>query len=335
MVAWYGGTRESDPDTAIWGSTLDDNGWNRPRLLAKVSDDAHWNPVLFRAPDGVVHLYFKVGRSIPRWETWHGVIMPNGKVFSDLSPLVPGDTSGGRGPVRNKMVVLSDGTWLAPASHERKMYYPTQDVWDAFVDLSTDGGRGWSRMPYVGRPTDKGGVIQPAVWESSGGNVHMLLRSTDSVVYRSDSADMGRTWTQPHGIGVPNNNSAVDVVKLSDGLLAMVYNPVAGNWAARTPISVAFSRDNGLTWGHAHTLEHSLADKAGFAYPSAIRSADGIWVSYTWNRVGIRCIEVKIEDRGAGEPIIRIVEDMSVPKAMEARLEERKRMVAQRALGVA
>ena len=43
---------------------------------------------------------------------------------------MPGDR-GGRGPVKNKVIVLSDGTWLAGASLE-------PDAWDVFVDRSGD-----------------------------------------------------------------------------------------------------------------------------------------------------------------------------------------------------
>jgi predicted neuraminidase len=340
IVAWYGGTRESDPDTAIYGSTLDSSGdeWTRPKLIAKVSDKAHWNPVLFRDPAGDMHLYFKVGNNIPSWETWHCVLNRDGRSFSDPVPLVPGDNSGGRGPVRNKMIVLSDGSWLAPASHETVVAVGPyrSDIWDAFVDRSTDMGKTWSASPYVGRQKVVGGFIQPALWESSPGNVHMLLRSTYGYVYRSDSTDFGRTWSTPVSTSVPNNNSAVDVVKMRSGLLVMAYNPVSGNWAARTPVSLAFSRDNGATWGEPQTIEHSFASKAGFAYPSIVEtpSGDGIFMSYTWNRVGIRCLELKIlnQDMEQALPIINVYRDSmkSLPAQMLKRMEARKKAIAER-----
>ena len=341
MAAWFGGTREAHPDTAIYGSTLDvsQNEWNEPCLLAKVSAEPHWNPVLFRDASNNMHLFFKVGSTPVDWITWHSEMKRGEKSFSSPKLLVQDDISGGRGPVRNKPIILSDGSWLAPGSHERKVVIPPNktipsDVWDSFVDRSDDCGETWSRSLYVGRPSRKGGVIQPTVWESSNGNVHMFMRSTAGYVYRSDSQDYGRTWTEPKSTGVPNNNSSVDVCEAGFGLLAMAYNPVSGNWAARTPISLAFSKDNGDTWTEPISIEHSFASKAGFAYPSLTRSPKGIYMSYTWNRVGIRCIEIEV-DTAKEEPSISIVEDMSVPELMVNRMNERKRAIIARAWGQA
>ncbi len=331
MVAWFAGTRESHPDTAIYGSTLDlsTDEWNEPSIIAKVSDEPHWNPVLFRDNSDHMHLYFKVGKLISDWVTWHCVMRKGETTFSEPEVLVQGDSSGGRGPVKNKPICLSNGTWLAPASHETGDFRPE---WNSFVDISNDYGKTWVRSPYVGRPSELGGVIQPTVWDSPSGNVHMMLRSTEGQIYKSDSSDWGRTWTKPYETGIPNNNSSVDVCEAGFGLLAMAYNPVAGNWAARTPISLSFSRDDGITWTSPTQIEHSFASKAGFAYPSMTRSPEGLYMSYTWNRVGIRCIEIKV-DASKEEPSISIVEDMSVPEVMIERMKARKMAIIARKYG--
>lgn len=335
LVSWFAGTRESHPDTAIYGSTLDlsTDEWNTPYLIAKVSNEPHWNPVLFRDDYDHVHLYFKVGKLITDWVTWHCVMRKGESTFSSPEVLVPDDISGGRGPVKNKPICMSNGSWIAPGSHEKKISfdprYMPADIWDSFVDISDDCGKTWARSPYVGRPSEFGGVIQPTVWQSPGGNVHMMLRSTEGQIYKSDSSDWGKTWCKPYETGIPNNNSSVDVLDMGDGLLAMAYNPVAGNWAARTPISLSFSKDNAETWTYPIQIEHSLASKAGFAYPSMTRSPEGLYMSYTWNRVGIRCIEIKV-DTNKEDPTISIIEDMSEPETMVERMNARKRAVAQR-----
>ena len=43
-----------------------------------------------------------------------------------------------------------------------------------------------SEQSFYGR-----GVIQPTLWESIPDQVHMLLRSTEGMIYRSDSKDGG------------------------------------------------------------------------------------------------------------------------------------------------
>ena len=129
LVAWFGGTREKDDDVGIWLSKGGPRHWSSPVEVAKIREDAHWNPVLFKDPSGTITLFFKVGKEIDFWETWYKVSKDNGETWSEARELVPGD-KGGRGPVRNKPIILSDGTWLAPSSNE------LNEVWNAFVDRS-------------------------------------------------------------------------------------------------------------------------------------------------------------------------------------------------------
>ena len=98
-----------------------------------------------------------------------------GETWSTPSELIRGD-KGGRGPVKNKPIVLNDGTWAAPASLEGAMGH-VKKQWRAFIDFSKDQGRTWRPGPAV-LPADGGGVIQPTVWESKPGHLHMLMRSS-------------------------------------------------------------------------------------------------------------------------------------------------------------
>lgn len=73
--------------------------------------------------------------------TWYMESEDEGHTFSEPQELVPGDI-GGRGPVKNKPIRLSDGTVLAPGSLEGKL-------WDGFVDISRDDCRTWERSDLV------------------------------------------------------------------------------------------------------------------------------------------------------------------------------------------
>ena len=288
IAAWFGGKAEKDSDVGIWCSVLEGKKWSAPVVAAKVNDTAHWNPVLFTDDSGKVHLFFKVGPEIPFWQTYW-MHSDDGKNWSAPEELVEGD-KGGRGPVKNKAITLSDGSWLAPASTEHK-------GWNAFADRSTDQGKTWSRSEDFEIDKDKlkgKGVIQPTVWESSPGNVHAMLRSTGGQVWRADSADSGKTWTPIYDTGLPNNNSGLDAVRLEDGRLLLVYNHVAGNWSARTPLDLAVSEDNGKTW---RTIAHLEADadlKSEFSYPAIIRTKTGVAITYTYQRERVRCWEIPL-----------------------------------------
>jgi len=275
LAAWFGGTHEKHPDVGIWSAERREGRWSPPRFLAKVRQSPHWNPVLFADPAGRVHLFFKVGDEIPQWETWVMTSEDGGNTWSEPRELAPGDR-GGRGPVKNKPILLSNGDWLAPASVE------TAGGWDAFVDRSTDGGLTWQASPFLDRSAVEGlGIIQPSLWESAPGQVHMLMRSTAGAVFRSDSDDYGHTWRPAYPTDLPNNNSGLDLAKLPNGALALVFNPVAGNWAARTPLRIALSFDNGATWPRALDIE---TEPGEYSYPAIIPTAVGMAVTYTWKR---------------------------------------------------
>jgi predicted neuraminidase len=247
--------------------------------VAKLRPDAHWNPVLFRTPDGSIILFFKVGKTIDHWETWYKVSRDEGLNWSSATELVSGD-KGGRGPVRNKPLVLSNGTWLAPSSNE------LNHVWNAFVDRSEDQGKSWTTSGFL--KVDRNeipneGVIQPALWESSHGKVHMLLRSSAGVICRSDSEDFGKTWTPVYKTTLPNPNSGIDLTRLDNGTLVLTFNRDGRNWGARRPLSLAVSKDNGNTWPEVFDLETGVEGDE-FSYPSIIGFGDSVAVTYTWKR---------------------------------------------------
>ncbi len=278
LIAWFGGTKEKDPDVGIWLSKGQPGHWSAPVEVAKIREDAHWNPVLQKTADGKVILYFKVGKEISHWETWVKTSDDGGATWSEAYELVKGD-KGGRGPVKDKLIELADGTWLAGASNE-------VGPWEVFVDRSEDKGKTWTASPYFKIDTTeiKGkGAIQPTLWESKPGKVHMLVRTTGGVIGRSDSEDNGKTWSTIKKTTLPNPNSGIDAAKLSDGTIALTYNPDTENWGSRSPLSLTLSHDNGQTWAEKIDLDKGKKEDE-FSYPAIVSWGDSVAVTYTWNR---------------------------------------------------
>ena len=285
LTAWFGGSAEGNDDVAIWASRRCGSQWKKPLRVAKVSEEPHWNPVLFSAPDGTVHLFFKVGRKIPDWQTWIMSSTDGGRHWTDPKALVPGD-AGGRGPVKNKPIVLADGCWLAPLSIRADPDEQTRRV-NAYTDRTCDGGRTWQLSSPVGIDHESfpgAGLIQPALWESTSGKVHMLMRSSCGRICRADSNDGGQTWSQVTRTSLPNNNSGIDLDRMSDGTLALVYNPVGEDWGSRTPLRLSLSYDNGVTWPDSIDL---VTGEGEFSYPSIIARNGVLYVVYTWKRKAI------------------------------------------------
>lgn len=238
----------------------------------------------------VLNTLHRLRKPIPTWRTYVIESSDGGDSWSSPRELVPGDTSGGRGPVKNPVVVLSNGDWLACASTEVTL--PKGGLWDAFADIAPrpkpgekwKQGERWERAENVRLPPrGEGGsfagegVIQPAVWESAPGHVHMHMRSSNGWIQRADSVDYGRTWGPAYDSPLPSNNSGESldwrgghkderpgldtcsvmkmvtdytgqcVARTRDGRLVAAYNPVPVNWGPRTPLVLSISEDNGIT----------------------------------------------------------------------------------------
>ena len=291
LTAWFGGAREGDKSVEIWVSKRSLDGiWSVPVSVSEGDSIAHWNPVLYKQENGNIILYYKHGETIPDWITRYIVSSDNGETWSEPKTLVPGDTSGGRGPVKNKCLKLSDGRLLGPASTEQNK------KWISFIDVSDDDGITWDFYGHIERPKYKGayvGLIQPAMWEDTDGGVHCLMRSNKGAIYRSDSSDRGITWSKPSRTRLPNNNSGIDCVKDASERLWLIYNPVDVNWGVRHPLSLAYSKDNGKHFSEVLIPEPGNGE---FSYPAITCKDNTLYITYTHKRKQIVFWKIELED---------------------------------------
>lgn len=290
LAAWFGGTAEGKDDVDIWTSRRSGGRWCDPVRVSADRDTPHWNPVLFATADGTAILFFKVGKKIPHWKTY-AVKSPDGSLnWGEPYELVPGDDTGGRGPVKNKPIRLSNGTVAAPASTETPLWLP-------FVDLSADACETWEKQQIfpsrkrLGLPV---AMIQPTLWESEPGKVHALVRTSVRHAYRSDSDDYGKTWCKAYPTAIKNNNSGLDVTKLPDGTLVLISNPVAKNWGDRAPLTLMRSTDNGVTWEEFMVLEKRESHDDEYSYPAIVCVGTKLYITYTWQRKKIAYWEIEL-----------------------------------------
>ena len=275
-AAWFAGTREGNRDVDIFTARKAEGTWSAPTRLVRLPEPC-WNPVLF-AHENRLLLFFKTGPSPQAWRTLLCDSSDNGRSWSLPRELVPGDV-GGRGPVKNKPIRLSDGRLVAPASIEKG------NAWDCFTDVSFDGGLTWTASPFVpfthqGEETD--GIIQPTLWEDASG-LHMLARSTRGRLYSGRSLDGGLSWEEAKATDFPNNNSGVDLDRLEDGRLLLVYNPLSGR-SRDTIVCSLLQSDLSVL----ETLVLDQNDRREFSYPAVIARGSDVFLTYTDNRESIR-----------------------------------------------
>jgi predicted neuraminidase len=279
VAAWFGGTHEGHVDAGVWQSTFDGQDWDWPREVGhgyfwNGKPSSTFNPILFQYPDSDVMLLFYLGGQL---ESSHGTLQESrdgGATWSEPW-LLPDSVSSGA--VKNKPVLLDDGTLIYPSSSGGRLKF-----------LSTrDFGETWSETSLAPAGDFEG--IQPAILVHTNGLLQALARSQAGSILTSWSSDQGASWSVLEKTNLPNSNSGIDAVTLSDGRFLLVYNHAGipdGYWGGpRTPLNVAVS-DDGVNWSAAVELEDEDGE---FSYPAVIQAADGtVHVLYTWNRLRIK-----------------------------------------------
>lgn len=313
MAAWFGGTRERDPDVAIWGSRQIAGKWQPPVELVREPKIACWNPVLFHTKDGRLWLYYKFGPSPGTWSAGRRFSDDEGKTWSPVEHL----PAGLLGPIRAKPLILNDGTILSGSSVE------AYQTWAAWIERSTDNGKSWIKIGPITVPesldipdegakkasTEAGevgtgeesgaktktyppakttiGIIQPTLVSLGDHHIRLYARSHTRAarIAVADSMDDGRTWTQAHYLDLPNPNSGIDAVRLKDGRIVLIYNH---SYNRRTPLNLAVSED-----GEHFKMFATLEDSPGqYSYPALIQDSHGdLDMTYTWQRKTIKYVK--------------------------------------------
>ena len=201
-----------------------------------------------------------------------------------------------RGFVRN-IYRASWEEWVAPFQY----YEPTGDL-----DISPLKDGSFRRMwigtlvsPDEGRTWVKSNLVGSQYWaennvvELRDGRLVMLNRADGTgCLWRSDSADRGRTWSEPQPTEIPNPGAKFRLFRLRDGRIAMIHNPNprtshpnSKHYALcnRNPLALWISDDDLSTWGYRRLL----TDFPGhLAYPDGVvdEREEYIHFAFDYNR---------------------------------------------------
>ncbi|HTY89496.1 MAG TPA: sialidase family protein [Candidatus Acidoferrum sp.] len=296
VAAWFGGTRERDPDVCIYVARNTNGHWSVPVEAANGVGFATnrlpcWNPVLFQPKSGPLLLFYKVG---PSPATWWGMMMTSaddGQTWSKPVRLPDGIL----GPIKNKPLQLTNGDILCGSSTEG------DGGWRVHFERTGDGGKTWQATPAVNNGKEIG-AIQPSLLFHPGGRLEAVGRTRQGRVFQIWSDDGGRTWGKMTLLELPNPDSGTDAVTLKDGRQLLVYNHNTRDRTenkGRSPLNVALSED-GIRWRPVAVLEDDPHAPNGFAYPAVIQTGDGlVHITYTWKRQRIKHV---VLDPAALEP---------------------------------
>ena len=187
--------------------------------------------------------------------------------------------------VRNRPIVLSDGGYLLPVYQERgaNTEIVGPDSTSRFLRFDPQTKQ-WATLGAIRSPR---GNIQPAVVELEPGHLVAYCRrgggygrDETGFIVRAESRDGGRTWTEGADSRFPNPNAAIDLLRLRNGHLLLVYNDCQHG---RTPLTRALSEDADRSYPFRRNLAE--APDGDFAYPIALQARDGkVHIVYTSDR---------------------------------------------------
>lgn len=288
LAAWYAGSREKGDDVAILGVRRPKGSeqWSRWFVLADDPERSDGNPVLFVDNDGTVWLFYNTmygsgeGRTRPGtgWTTCkihYKISTDHGRTWSFPATL----TEELGYLTRCSPLQIKNGDILLPAHDERD--------WSSLFFIAEEGGPIWT----TGQRFDCGGGfhwgnIEPTVIQRADESLLCYMRAggpTTKRIWRSESFDKGRTWTEPATVSLPNPDSAIDLLRLKNGHVVLAFN---NSTTARTPLTLALSIDDGDSWTSFRNVE---SGEGSFSYPSMVQTADGlIHMTYTYSRETIK-----------------------------------------------
>ncbi len=285
LAAWYAGSREKGDDVVILTSRRPPGGaeWSPPLVAADTPGKPEGNPVLFQPdPDRLMLFYQTIhgGGEGPTTKT-------TGWTTCDIkfkTSLDQGRSWGPDVPVRKRWGYVIR---TKPLLIDGKILLPTHDEinWASLVMIGEGDGSKWHSSNVVSTGEGfKRGNIEPAIVEVTKGSLLMYMRSgSRTCVWQSLSSDRGNTWSPPDPTNLPNPDSAIDLLRLTDGKIALAFNNSSDS---RTPLTLALSEDDGQTWQGFKDLE---TGPGSFSYPAMTQARDGlIHVSYTYRREGIK-----------------------------------------------
>lgn len=169
-----------------------------------------------------------------------------------------------------------------------RLLYAGKELWRGEnrvgVCESTDDGRSWHWLATLStRPgDDHHNYHELHAVEAADGRIVVQLRNHNKAnnqeTLQSESLDGGRSWSDPHGIGVWGLPS--HLVRLADGRLLMTYGhrrPPFG-CQART------SDDHGRSWSEPIVV-YGEGTNGDLGYPSTVQLADGTLVTAWYEKM--------------------------------------------------
>lgn len=301
---------------SIYGASLQKgrSKWSPPKLISQNVNCSEQNPLLFKGGDGRIHLIHTAQTARdPQDKSWLAEGLPFsmqwtaklqhqsaakwGTRWTQAEPLMQEAAF-----CRNPPIRLNNGKYLLPIYRSLESGGAFGDDHSQLIELNDQAQK---ISDFIAVPESKGRVHGSLVKSQDGQHLLQFFRSRRADrIYRSVGNLEGTTWTVPAPVELPNNNSSIQALRLSNGLLAIVFNrfsmpnqSIDQDWGTaqwpmtRWPLSIAISEDDGLTWpwirdidyGQGFSGQANWHQNGQLAYPTLIEGQPGeLHLAYSW-----------------------------------------------------
>ena len=179
---------------------------------------------------------------------------------------------------------LPTGEWM--------MSRRTHDYKRTGVQFLIGGHRapnGWESFPVPGS-SEELAAEEPDWWVLPDGKLMALFRDNrrSGYLYRSFSADHGRTWGKPVRTDFPDARSKFNGLRLSNGRYVLVSNP---NPLKRDPLAMSISDD-----GMVFTRMGFLVGGRSVDYPHVMEHDGYLFVAFAGGKQSVEVLRIRLAD---------------------------------------
>ncbi|GMW02401.1 MAG: hypothetical protein AMXMBFR84_35370 [Candidatus Hydrogenedentota bacterium] len=334
LICWWLSGSDSEPatDNNVLASRSTDNGvtWSEPYILIESGKHAAALSTIHVGRGGKIIAFGAEWPSELQYTVWHYFRMEssdNGFTWSPREPFQVRDTEN---VMIQRPIQLHSGEYLFPISFFEKRSRPlrcaiepaaharseaeavslpddpdSRNHANKFLThlhgcsvLSTGDPDLFGLVEHRGIRNRPLGLLENTLVQRKDGSIVMLMRAEyGGFLWRSDSFDNGRTWTDAWQTDIPNPTSLAALIRLPDGRIALIHNNSGGEVgkrAVRDPLSIWLSSDEMATW----SVKADVITGGSLAYPCPLVVDGQLVFSYDYNRRQARFVRVNLPPNG-------------------------------------
>ena len=213
---------------------------------------------LLRLQNGSIALFYLKKNSTSDCIPMMRISVDEAETWTDPIPCIT-DKKGYFVLNNDRVIQLKDGRLLLAVALHQVPGEKWSNNGTLFSYFSDDNGLTWKSSLALGNP-DNITLQEPGVVELKNGDIMMIIRASPGFQYKSISKDRGQTWSPAEKTNIKSPLSPATIQRIpSTGDLLMVWNNNGGEDASikgkRTPMTIAVSKDDGLSWEFVKNIE--------------------------------------------------------------------------------